>query len=175
MEADRTMATDVMVADWIKRIADDERTRDAVRSVGEQTAARKAELIRVHGLRMLADLRAAATRDVDAFRGEFAGDPARDITFDSDPPQGGFVVRKPGTPAVTLALTPRMDAAAVSCHYRFTPAAGLPTREDRFDLMFSDDGDATLRMKHHGTGQVFATVDALSEFLLVPVLTGRPR
>jgi hypothetical protein len=30
-------------------------------------------------------------------------------------------------------------------------------------------------MKHHGTGQVFVTADALSEFLLVPVLTGRPR
>jgi hypothetical protein len=30
-------------------------------------------------------------------------------------------------------------------------------------------------MKHHGTGQVFVTPDALSEFLLVPVLTGRPR
>ena len=169
------MATDVMIADWIKRIADDERTRDAVRSREEQTAARKVELIRMHGLRMLADLRAAAIRDVDAFRGEFAGDPARDITFDSEPPNGGFAVRKPGTPAVTLAVAPRMDAAAVSCVYRFTPAAGLPTREDRFDLMFSDDGDATLRMKHHGTGQVFSTVDALSEFLLVPVFTGRPR
>jgi hypothetical protein len=169
------MATDIMIADWIKRIADDERTRDAVRNRTEETAARKVELIRVHGLRMLDDLRAAATRDVDAFRGEFAGDPARDITFDSDPPEGGFVVRKPGTPAVTLAVLPRMDAAAVSCHYRFTPAAGLPPRDDRFDLMFADDGDETLRMKHHGTGQVFSTVDALSEFLLLPVFTGRPR
>ena len=36
------------------------------------------------------------------------------------------------------------------------------------------DGE-TLLMKHHGTGQVFATADALSEFLLIPVLTGRPR
>ena len=30
-------------------------------------------------------------------------------------------------------------------------------------------------MKHRVTGQVFGTADALSEFLLVPVLTGRPR
>jgi hypothetical protein len=30
-------------------------------------------------------------------------------------------------------------------------------------------------MKHLGTGQVFATADALSEFLLGPVFTGRPR
>jgi len=33
----------------------------------------------------------------------------------------------------------------------------------------------TLHMKHHGTGQMFATADALSEFLLIPVLTGRTR
>jgi len=32
-----------------------------------------------------------------------------------------------------------------------------------------------LLMKHRGTGEVFSTADALSEFLLVPVLTGRPR
>lgn len=32
-----------------------------------------------------------------------------------------------------------------------------------------------MQMKHHETGQVFTTADALSEFLLVPVLTGRLR
>jgi hypothetical protein len=40
--------------------------------------------------------------------------------------------------------------------------------------MFSGDGE-TLQMKHHGTGRLFATAEALSEFLLIPVLTGRPR
>jgi hypothetical protein len=61
------------------------------------------------------------------------------------------------------------------CHYRFTLANGLPPREDRIDVMFSGDGSDSLQMKHHGTGQLFSTADALSEFLLVPVLTGRPR
>ena len=32
-----------------------------------------------------------------------------------------------------------------------------------------------MQMKHHETGQVFTTADALSEFLLVPVFTGRLR
>jgi hypothetical protein len=41
--------------------------------------------------------------------------------------------------------------------------------------MFVGVGTETLQMKHHGTGQVFATAEGLSEFLLVPVLTGRPR
>ena len=59
--------------------------------------------------------------------------------------------------------------------YRFTLTDGLPPREDRVNVMFVGDGGETLQMKHHGTGQVFATADVLSEFLLVPVLTGRPR
>jgi hypothetical protein len=41
--------------------------------------------------------------------------------------------------------------------------------------VFADEGVATLQIRHHGTGQLFATADALSEFLLVPVFTGRPR
>ena len=52
---------------------------------------------------------------------------------------------------------------------------GLPPLEDRIDVTFAGEGTETLQLKHHGTGQVFATADALSEFLLTPVLTGRPR
>ena len=60
-------------------------------------------------------------------------------------------------------------------YFRFALTNGLPPREDRVDVMFVGNGSETLHMKHNGTGQVFATADALSEFLLVPVLTGRPR
>ena len=43
-------------------------------------------------------------------------------------------------------------------------------------LMFAEDASTgVVQLKDHGTGQVFATADALSEFLLVPVFTGRPR
>ena len=41
-------------------------------------------------------------------------------------------------------------------------------------MLFVVDATGTLQMKHL-SGQVFASVDAFSEFLLVPVLTGRPR
>lgn len=168
------MTTTVAVADWIKRIADDERRRDAVRVREDEVAARKADVIRRNGRRLVDELRAAVTRDADAFRNEFAGDPARDIVVDATPLDGGFVVRKPAPAAVSLTITPNLEAAAMVCHYRFT-LTGLPPREDRIDVMFAGDGGEALLMKHHGTGQVFATADALSEFLLVPVLTGRPR
>ena len=88
----------------------------------------------------------------------------------------GFVLRKSAPPAVSLTVAPHLDVAALRCHYRFTATNGLPPREDRLELMFAEDaGTGVVQLKDHGTGQVFATADALSEFLLVPVFTGRPR
>ena len=167
------MSTGVVVADWIKRLVDDERKRDAVRVREEEAAARKADLIRVHGRRLIDELRATVTRDVEALRDEFAGDRTRDIVLEATEPEGGFVVRKPGCPAVSLTVAPHLEAAAMGCHYRFTLTNGLPPREDRFELVFAGDEGPALQIKHHGRGQVFATADALSEFLLVPIFTGR--
>jgi len=169
------MSTTVAVADWIKRIADDERRRDATRLREDEAAARKAELVRRNGRRLIDELHAAVVRDVDAFRSEFAGDPVRAIVVDATVPDGGFTVRKPASAAVSLTVTPNLDAAVTVCTYRFTVNDGMPPREDRIDVLFAGNATDTLQMKHRGTGQVFATADALSEFLLVPVLTGRPR
>jgi hypothetical protein len=165
----------VVVAEWIKRIADDERKRDAVRAGQKEQADRKADLVRLHGRRLIDELRATVTRDVEAFRDEFARDLSREILMDPTEAEGGFLVRKASFPAVSLTVEPNLDAGALNCHYRFTPTNGLPPREDRFDLLFSGDGTGALQLKHHGQGQVFSTADALSEFLLVPVFTGRPR
>src|SRR6266540_468859 len=116
------MSTSVVVADWIKRIADDERTRDAVRAKEDEIAARKADLVRRNGRRLIDELRATVTRDVEAFRDEFAGDPARDILVEATASDGGFVVRKPAPGGTSLTVTPNLDAAAMVCHYRFTIA-----------------------------------------------------
>jgi hypothetical protein len=169
------MSTSVVVPDWIKRIADDERKRDAVRVREDEKTARKADLVRRNGRQLIDELRATVTRDIEAFRNEFRGDRARDIAVEATVPDGGFVVRKPAPTAVSLTVTPNLEAASMVCQYRFTLPDGLPPREDRIDVTFSGDGGEILLMKHHQTGQVFATADAFSEFLLVPVLTGRPR
>ena len=169
------MTTGVVAADWIKRIADDERKRDAVRVREEEIAARKADLVRLNGQRLLDELRAAVARDVEAFRDEFAGDRSRDIVLDPTEATGGFVVGKPASPAVTLTAAPHLETAAMDCHYRFTSTNGLPPREDRLELVFATDGAETLQIKAQRTGQVFASADALSEYLLGPVFTGRPR
>lgn len=168
------MSPTVAVADWIKRIADDERRRDAARRMEDETAARKADLVGRNGQRLIDELRATVVRDVDAFRSEFPGDPAREVVVDAAP-DGGFVVRKAASAAVSLTVTPNFIAAVTVCTYRFVVINGMPPREDRFDVLFTGEGTDTLQMKHRGTGQVFTTADALSEYLLVPVLTGRPR
>ena len=169
------MSTTVAVKDWIKRIADDERSRDAVRIREDQMAARKADLVQSHGRRLLNELRATIARDVEAFRDEFAGEPARDIVIEATTSDGGLVVRKPAPSPVSLTVAPKLEAATIVCRYRFTLDGGLPPREARIDVVFADDVDGKVQMKHSGTGQVFATADVLSEFLLVPVFTGRPR
>jgi hypothetical protein len=163
------------VSEWVKRVAAEERGRDAVRLREDETTARKATLIRVHGRRLIDELRATVARDIEAFRQEFPGDGARELTLDEGQPDGGFAVTKPAFPAAALTFTPQLDAAAVRCQYRFTPNQGLPPREDRFELAFTGAEAETLQLKHVGTAQVFAGSDALSEFLLVPVFTGRPR
>jgi hypothetical protein len=168
------MSTTVAASDWIKRVADDERRRDSLRIREDELAARKADLVRRSGRRLIDDLRATVTRDVNAFRAEFSGDPSRDIVVETDEVDGGFVVRKPAPAATSLTVTPSLEAAAMVCRYRFTLNHGMPPREDRLDVVFAGD-DGTLQMKVHGTGQAFTTVEALAELLLVPVLTGRPR
>jgi len=169
------MTTQVAIADWIKRIADDERRRDSQRLKEDELIAMNAALVRLNGRRLVDELHAAVAHDVDAFRGEFPGDLARNIVVDAKVPDGGFVVRKPAPGAVTLTVTPNLEGASMTCHYHFIRGGGLPPVEDRFDVMFAGDGGEAVQMKHHKTGQVFATAAALSELLLVPVLTGRPR
>ena len=164
-----------MASDWITRLADDERKRDDTRLRGTEAAARKADLVRVHGQRLLDTLRSTITRDIEAFRLEFPGDEAREIVLENVQPDGGFTVRKPQYPTASLDVVPRLNSAAVGCQYRFTPTNGLPPREDRIELGFVGDGGESLQIKHHGTGQVFTNADDLSEYLLLPVFTGRPR
>lgn len=164
-----------MAVDWIARLADDERKRDEIRNAASATAQRKASLARVLGRRLVDELRLAVTHDVGLFRGEFPDDLTRAIVFDDARPEGGFVVAKPAAPAVSLDVVPNLESAVVKCRYRFTPANGLPVREDRVDLMFAGEQEESFQIRNHGTGQVYPSVEALSEFLLVPVFTGRPR
>jgi hypothetical protein len=160
---------------WIARLAADERKRDDVRLRATEAATRKDDFVRVHGQRLLDELRTSVLRDIETFRAEFPGDAAREIVFETAPADGGFLVRKPAYPTVALSVAPHLSSAAVTCEYRFTPTNGLPPRLDRHEFMFTRAADGAVQLKHHGTGEAYSNADALSEYLLVPVFTGRPR
>jgi hypothetical protein len=165
-----------MAREWITQLAADERKRDDERSRTAEAAARRLAIVRAHGQRLIDELRTTVGLDLETFRSEFPGDAAREVTFETTQPGGGFVIRKPAYPTVALSVTPNLPAESVRCVYRFTPNSGLPSRDDRIDFLLTSNGaDNTLHIKHPGTGQVFTTAETLSEFLLVPVLTGRPR
>ena len=165
-----------MTHEWIGRLAEDERKRDDVRARATEAARLKAELVAVHGQHWLDELRTAVLRDIETFRDEFRGDTSRHILFEAVQSDGGFVVRKPNPPTAAVSLAPRLSAGSISCAYRFTPANGLPPREDRLEFIFTGNGGGdTLLIKLQSTGQVFTDADSLSEYLLVPVFTGRPR
>jgi hypothetical protein len=164
-----------MTGAWITRLADDERQRDDVRLRAAAVEARKAELVRDHGQRLFDELRATLARDIDAFRDEFPGDSPHEILFETVQGGGGFVVRKPRMPMAILTVTPRLATATISCEYQFGSASGMPPRVDRFDFIFTSVTDDTLRITQQGTGRLFTNADVLSEYLLSPVFTGRPR
>src|SRR5436853_6105387 len=99
------MNTDVMVADWIKRVVDDERGRDAARKKETDVAAREADYIRLTKRRLAEELRVTVTRDVEAFRDAFEGDPGRAIVVESTQQADTIVIRKPAPAAASMTVT----------------------------------------------------------------------
>jgi hypothetical protein len=124
---------------------------------------------------VLDERRATVGRDIEAFRNEFPADPTRAILLEVDHPDGGFAVRKPEPPSAALSVAPHLSAGSLSCEYLFTPTNGMPPRRDHLEFVFTSGGDETLQVKLQGTAQLFTNADTLSEYLLMPVLTGRPR
>ena len=159
--------------EWITRLAGEERQRDAVVALARTAAVRDAELVTEHGPRLLESLGLIIAGDVARFRDEFPGDPVRHLALDIAE-HGGFEARRSGYPTVVLTVSPQWTSGVVACRYRFTPSAELPVREDRFTLGFTPHG-GDVCFKHQGSGEVFAVLHALSEYLLTPLFTGRPR
>ncbi len=163
-----------MTAEWVTRLANDERRRDEVQLRAKQAVDRRTDLVSQHGRRMLDELRTTVVRDVEAFRREFPGDPVRAFLIEEHM-DGGFSVRRLERPTASMAIVPTAAVGSLSCEYLFTSANGTPPRRDLLDFVFTNSTDNTLQLKLQGTAQVFTDSDTLSEYLLVPVLTGRPR
>lgn len=160
--------------EWITRLADEERRRDAVIATARDLAARETAFVVAHGRQLTDALATTVASDVEYFHHEFPEDTFRHLTIDAGA-DGGFVVRRSAFPSVQLTVTPQLPAARIRCQYQFTPGPDLPTREDHFLLVFTPAAGVDARFKHQDSGHVFASVQVLSEYLLTPVFTGRPR
>ena len=162
--------------EWIARLAVEERERDATTAAARNAAARDAALVTTQGPRLLESLATIVSNDVARFREEFPDDPMRQMAVDLAA-DGGFEVRRSAYPTVALNVTPKWTSGVVACRYRFKPSADLPVREDRFLLGVASLGPVgdDAYFKHQGSGEGFASLPALSEYLLTPVFTGRPR
>ena len=159
-------------AEWVTRLANDERRRDEVQLRAKQAVDRRTDLVTQHGRRMLDELRTTVVRDVEAFRREFPGDPVRAFLIEEHV-DGGFSVRRLERPAASMAIVPTAAVGALSCEYLFTSANGTPPRRDLLDFVFTNTATTRCSLPH-GTAQVFTDPDAPSGICWCP-LTGRPR
>lgn len=157
--------------DWVKHFAAEERQRDQVRRREAAAAAWKAEYVEFH-LRKIVDLLAdRVARDVEAFAREF---PERGLTFREDPGSQGFIVRREHYPEASLTLHPDMGAGTITASYVFASQSGTHTPKAQILELGGQTVD-TLHFRNEAEQQAFRTIAQLSEYLLVPVFTGRPR
>ena len=71
--------------EWITRLADDERRRDAVISAARESAARDAAFVLAHGRGLVESLAATVATDVERFGQEFPDDRVRHMSVDAAP------------------------------------------------------------------------------------------
>ena len=163
-----------MTGAWIIRLAEDERKRDEVRLRAADVEARKAELVRVHGQRLFDELRTTLVRDIDAFRKEFpvirpARSSSRPLRVREASWFANHEVRRQFSLSRRTCPRPRSVASIGSPR---------PTACRRVKIGSTSSSPAWLTTcctsNSRCTGQVFTNADALSEYLLIPVLTGRP-
>jgi len=149
------MSTSVAVPDWIKRIADEERKRDAARLREEEIAARQSDLVRLNGRRLLDELRATITRDLEAFRSEFPADATRDVLLEAAD-SGGFVVRKLASPAVVLTVTPNLPVSVPSSSiitWKGDLQAHVVDDRQLYEVVLRQGGSGAL-VRLEGTGRI---------------------
>lgn len=157
--------------DWVTHFAEEERQRDRARSREAVAAAQQIENAEFH-LRNLVDLLGARVAlDVEAFAREF---PERELAFEENPLDGGFTVRRGHYPDVRLTVEPNMNAGSIVVEYVFASQTGTLAPNPKI-LELGGHASGSLHFRDEPGQHAFRTIGQLSEYLLVPVFTGRPR
>jgi hypothetical protein len=156
--------------DWVSRFAAEERTREEAESRASAKAADRLQTMRFHVRTQLDLLDARVAQDVQAFAREF---PERAVTMEKLS-EGGFRVHRDHYPHVTLTVEPHWDTASLHASYVFVSQAGKVAPKPI--VLELDERSGQGSHFWHDAGQhTFRSLEQLSEYLLVPVFTGRPR
>jgi hypothetical protein len=156
---------------WISRFIEEERLREKADVREAAAIARQIANDRVHLRSLLNQLSEQVASDVSAFAREF---PDRALSFEGNPLNGGFTVRRGHYPEVKLSVDANMNAGTIEITYVVSAETGTQTLKPRF-LELGGHASGSLHFRDEPGQQTFRTITQLSEHLLVPVFTGRPR
>ena len=152
---------------WIGRLANEPRIRHAAdRRRDERVAKRHAS----RRSRVLAGLRCAVALDIEGFLDAVDDQPRSALTCHNSRSAEGFVVSRTGDFIGTRRLAVDLEADALICRYEIGDRArGTAVEQWTLAVDVGKDG-ASLSLRNGDRVRSFGTVDALSAFLLKPIL-----
>jgi hypothetical protein len=159
-----------MLQDWVARFVEEERRKDKAHRRDEAAAVHDAQAVRSHLQTVMVALKDRVARDVDAFAREL---PERRVSFEECPLDDGFAVRRDCYPEAHLTVTPTPHDGSIHVQYLFASADGL-SAPALLELVPNGDPGFPVHLRDGGNPS-FKNAEQLSEYLLVPLLTGEAR
>ena len=156
--------------DWVKHFAEEERQRQQAHSRESAATAFRSVDVRLYLERLMESLRTRVARDVEVFAEEF---PDLGLVFESNL-DDGFTVRRGHYPETKLTVHPNMDAGSIAVNYVIALQTGTQAPKPTVMELGGHNID-TLHFRDDSGLHSFRTIAQLSEYLLVPVFTGRLR
>lgn len=152
---------------WLVSLAYEARVRHASDRRRDDVAATR--LAAMHS-RILAGLRCAVALDIEAFLGADADPYGVIVTCHNGNSAQGFVVTRMDDGIGRRNLTVDLTGGALSCRYEICGDAINGATDRHVSAIEIAHSGSALSLWNGGRVRTFATVDALSAFLLAPIL-----
>lgn len=151
---------------WITLLAYEARVRHAATCRREEGAAKRLASVRA---RVVADLRRAIALDIEGFLGE-DGDRSGTVLICNGKSAQGFVVSRTDDRVGSWSLAVDLNAGTLRCRYDACGGSVDAAAAQRMLAIEIGRDGTTLSLWDGGLDRRFATIDALSAFLLAPLL-----
>jgi len=151
---------------WIAALAYEARVRHAADCRRDERNAARLASIRS---RVMAELRCAIAVDIEHFVRAEDGRSGSGVTCRNSGSAQGFVVSRTDGRVGPRRLAVDLEAGTLSCRYETSRGAIAEPSDLAIDI---GHNGSTLLQFDGGVARAFETVDALSAFLLAPILSG---